>query len=335
MTGPQRLAERAASLTPFPARVTAADEVALGVMRLRLESLDGTALPSWTPGAHIDVVLPDGLIRQYSLCGDPDDLSHYEIAVLLEPESRGGSRQLHDPGVRGTVLDVRGPRNHFALEAAESYLFIAGGIGITPLLAMARRAAADGVAWRLVYGGRSRTSMALLPELEALAAGGTGTLEVVPQDEAGIPDLDGILAATGPHELVYCCGPDGLLTAVEQRCAVHAAGRLRVERFTAPISEPPSADEQDTDRPVQVELSRSGLVVEVPADRTILQVVEEALPDVMYSCEEGYCGSCEAVVLEGEPDHRDTVLSDAERAANATMMICVSRARSERLVLDL
>lgn len=334
MTGPQRLAERTASLTPFRARVASADQPALGVVRLRLESLDGAPLPPWTPGAHIDVVLPDGLIRQYSLCGDPGS-PYYEIAVLLEVESRGGSRQLHDPGVLGTVLDVRGPRNHFALEPAESYLFIAGGIGVTPLVAMARRAAADGVPWRFVYGGRTRASMALLTELEALAAGGTGTLEVVPQDEVGIPDLDGVLATTGPRELVYCCGPDGLLTAVEQRCAVHAAGRLRIERFTAPISEPPVADDQVADRPVQVELRRSGLVVDVPADRTILQVVEESLPDVMYSCEEGYCGSCEAVVLEGEPDHRDTVLSDAERAANATMMICVSRARSERLVLDL
>ena len=319
----------------FRVRVAAVDEAATDVVRLWLAAADGAVLPPWTPGAHIDVTLPDGLVRQYSLCGDPGDPAHYEIAVLREPQSRGGSVQLHAPDIRDAVLDVHGPRNHFALEPAEGYLFIAGGIGVTPLLPMARRADADGVPWRVVYGGRTRASMALVPELRALADGGRGTLELIAEDESGRPDLDRILACVGPGELVYCCGPEGLLTAVEQRCAVHAPGRLRVERFGAPSAAASPAEITAGDRAVEVELRRSGLVVQVPPDRTILKVVEEALPDVMYSCEEGYCGSCEAVVLDGEPDHRDTVLSDSERAQNTLMMICVSRARSDRLVLDL
>lgn len=292
------------------------------VLSVELTRPDGKPLPAWEPGAHLDVHV-GGQIRQYSLCGDPDATDTYRIAVLDAPASRGGSRHIHTRLRPGQTLTVTGPRNHFALEEATGYLFLAGGIGITPLLAMARAATRRGTPWRMVYGGRTRTSMAFTGELAALA----GDVTTVPQDEDGPIDLDTALAGLPGGTLVYCCGPEPLLTAVEESCP---AGQLRLERFAAP------AVARTGDRTAfEVECRRSGRTLTVGADTSILQAAEDAGLSVDSSCRDGICGSCETRVLDGTPDHRDFLLSEAEHTANATMMICVSRCASGRLVLDL
>ena len=298
-----------------------------GVVVLDLRAPDGTDLPPWSAGAHVDLRLPGGLTRQYSLCGNPADRAVWRIAVLREPESRGGSAHVHDALVEGVEVEVRGPRNHFPLEPAPRYVFVAGGIGITPLLPMIDAAEAAGAAWELHYGGRSRRSMAFLESLEE-ATGQQVTLH--PQDEVGLIDLERLLGTPRSDTSVYCCGPEPLLLSVEQRCADWPAGSLHVERF-APrdVGEPVFADA------FEVELATSGLSLTVPPEKSVLQVVEEAGVSVLSSCTEGTCGTCETTVLAGEVDHRDSLLTPAEQAANDTMFICVSRAACPRLVLEL
>ncbi|MFD4318760.1 PDR/VanB family oxidoreductase [Streptomyces sp. NPDC058548] len=293
-----------------------------GVLSVELAHPDGKPLPAWTPGAHIDVHV-GGRIRQYSLCGDPQDQGTYRIGVLDEPSSRGGSRFVHTQLRPGQSVTVSAPRNHFALEDAASYVFVAGGIGITPLLAMAREAARRGTGWRMVYGGRSRASMAFTTELARL----DGEVTLVPQDELGHIDLDAVLTRLPDGALVYSCGPEPLLAAVEERCP---EGRLRLERFAAPTVERTGDDEE-----FEVECRASGLTLRIDAHTSILDAVENAGIDVASSCRDGICGSCETRVLDGTPDHRDFLLSEAEQTAGATMMICVSRCASGRLVLDL
>lgn len=304
--------------------VTRREEMADGVVQLRLE---GTKLPAWQPGAHLDLVLPSGLVRQYSLCGDPEDTSSYTVATRLIPAGeggRGGSREVHEQLREGAEVEVRGPRNRFPLDAAApAYLFVAGGIGITPVLPMVREAEARGADWTLLYGGRTRASMPFLEELAKLDADG-GRVTVVAEDEGGRPDLAAALAATAPGTAVYCCGPEGLMAAVEE--ALPADRTLHLERFAPRNS-------ADGNGPFEVELRRSGKVLDVPADSTVLATVRAALPNVSYSCEQGFCGTCQQRVVAGEIDHRDELLTDAERADS--MLICVSRARGERLVLDL
>jgi ferredoxin-NADP reductase len=297
-----------------------------GVVVLTLREAGGHPLPRWEPGAHVDLLLPGDLPRQYSLCGDPADLYTWRLGVLDEPQSRGGSRYVHQELHPGTPVRVRGPRNHFPLLPSPTYLFIAGGIGITPILTMIAEAERAGARWELVYGGRQRASMAFLDELARYG----DRITVRPQDEYGLLDLDALLDTPQPDTLVYCCGPEPLLAAVEERCTGWPSGSLRVERFTAkPLTEPVLAGS------FEVELAQSGLTLTVPPDRSILDVAEEAGITVMSSCSEGTCGTCETPVLDGEPDHRDSVLTDEEQAANDCMMICVSRSRCPRLVLDL
>ncbi|KOV85522.1 ferredoxin [Nocardia sp. NRRL S-836] len=301
------------------------DVIADGVVLLTLRHPDGDPLPAWTPGAHVDLVLADGLVRQYSLCGDPSDTATMTVAVLLEPGGRGGSRHVHDVLAAGQQVEVRGPRNHFELVEAKRYLFIAGGIGITPILPMVARVEAAGHDWRLVYGGRTRSSMAFRAELERLA----GT-EIRPQDEDGLLDLAALLGEPEEGTAVYCCGPEALLTAVEQHCAAWPEGSLHVERFAPKTGvAPPSRQE------FEVELAQTGTVLRVPAGRSVLDVVEQAGVSVLSSCREGTCGTCETIVLGGTPEHRDSVLTAAEQECGDAMMICVSRSRSPRLVLDL
>ncbi|WP_326769340.1 PDR/VanB family oxidoreductase [Streptomyces sp. NBC_01591] len=293
-----------------------------GVLSVELTHPDGKPLPAWTPGAHLDVHV-GGQVRQYSLCGDPHTPDVYRIGVLNEPASRGGSRYVHTQLRPGQPVTVSEPRNHFALEDADAYVFVAGGIGITPLLAMAREAARRGTPWRMVYGGRGRASMAFTSELAALG----GDVTLVPQDELGHIDLDTALAELPDGTLVYSCGPEPLLTAVEERCF---EDRLRLERFAAPVVEHTGDDEA-----FEVECRASGVTLTVGADTSILEAVESTGLSVQSSCRDGICGSCETRVLDGTPDHRDFLLSEAEHAAGATMMICVSRCASGRLVLDL
>jgi ferredoxin-NADP reductase len=298
-----------------------------GVVVLDLRAADGADLPAWSAGAHVDLRLPGGLTRQYSLCGNPADPAVWRIAVLREPESRGGSAHVHDALVEGAEVEVRGPRNHFPLVPAPRYLFIAGGIGITPMLPMVDAAEAAGASWELHYGGRSRRSMAFLESLEE-AAGQQVTVH--PQDEVGLIDLDRLLGAPREDTLVYCCGPEPLLLAVEQRCVDWPTGSLHLERFAPKdVGEPVFTDS------FEVELATSGLSLTVPPEKSVLQVVEEAGVSVLSSCTEGTCGTCETTVLSGEVDHRDSLLTSAEQAANDTMFICVSRAACPKLVLEL
>lgn len=293
-----------------------------GVLSVELTRPDGKPLPAWTPGAHLDLHV-GGLVRQYSLCGDPADSTAYRIGVLNEPSSRGGSRHVHTKLRPGQSVRAVGPRNHFALEPASSYVFLAGGIGITPILAMARQAERDGIPYRLVHGGRSRASMAFGAELSAL----TGDVTLVPQDERGHPDLAAALRDLPGDALVYCCGPEPLLKAVEEACP---AGQLRVERFAAPVVE-----RTGDDTAFEVECRTSGVTLTVDAATSILEAAENAGLNVSSSCRDGICGSCETRVLAGTPDHRDFLLSETERATGKTMMLCVSRCASDRLVLDL
>jgi ferredoxin-NADP reductase len=298
------------------------ETVAEGVVLLTLRPPAGGPVPSWEPGAHVDVEVATGLTRQYSLCGDPADRSALLIAVLREPAGRGGSRAVHEDLAEGDVVTVRGPRNNFPLVPADRYLFIAGGIGITPLRPMLATAEAAGADWRLVYGGRTRQAMAFRTELCRTYG---DRVTVCPQDEAGLLDLDALRAGTAPGTEVYCCGPAPLLAAVEARWP---ADSLHVERF-APV------EDTGLRSAFEIDLAASGRTLVVPAGRSILETLEEAGVQVLWSCREGTCGTCETAVLDGEPDHRDALLTEEERAACDTMMICVSRSRSARLVLDL
>ncbi|MDX3659070.1 PDR/VanB family oxidoreductase [Streptomyces sp. ID05-26A] len=301
------------------------DLLADGVVLLTFRDPDDGPLPVWTPGAHIDVVVADGVIRQYSLCGDPADTSAFQVAVLREPEGRGGSRHVHDVLAAGQLVEVSEPRNHFELVEAKRYVFIAGGIGITPILPMVARAEAAGHDWRLTYGGRTRSSMAFRAELEQ-----RDNVEIRPQDEYGPLDLEAVLGEPSPGTAVYCCGPESLLLAVEQRCSDWPAGTLHVERFS-----PKASPAQGSSEEFEVELARRGTVLRVPASRSVLEVLEDSGVSVLSSCREGTCGTCETGVLDGTPDHRDSVLTAAEQECGDVMMICVSRSRSTRLLLDL
>lgn len=307
-------------------QVASRREVAEGVVELTLTDPTGAVLPAWAPGAHIDVVLNRGLTRQYSLCGDPAPGSPWRVAVLREPRSRGGSAYVHDTLDVGHTLRVRGPRNHFALEPSPRYQFIAGGIGITPIRAMVEAARSDGADWHLLYGGRSRASMAFLDELD-----GDERVTVWPQDERGLLDLDSVLGTPRTDTLVYCCGPGALLDAVEGRCGTWPRDSLRLERFVAAVADPTTGG-LDT---FEVECAASGVTVDVARGTSVFDALEQAGVAVMGSCMEGICGTCEADVVEGTPDHRDAVLSRAERERGEVMMTCVSRALTRRLVLDL
>jgi ferredoxin-NADP reductase len=307
--------------------VSRRESVADGVLAIELRDPSGADLPTWSPGAHIDVRMCPELVRQYSLCGDPADRAVWRIGVLREPESRGGSRHVHDKLHEGDLVDVRGPRNHFALEPSERYVFIAGGIGITPILPMTAAADAAGAEWALHYGGRSLSSMAFRVDLST--AHGSRVV-IQPQDEAGLLDLDRILGEPRRDTLVYCCGPEPLLRAVEQRCSTWPDGALHIERFS-----PKTQGEPILPGAFEVELAQSGLTVTVPTGKSILEVIEAAGIPILSSCHEGTCGTCETPVLDGQVDHRDSLLTAEERAANDTMFVCVSRAACPRLVLDL
>ncbi|MEU7811342.1 PDR/VanB family oxidoreductase [Pseudonocardia sp. NPDC049154] len=303
-------------------RVDAAD----GVIVLDLRAADGTDLPAWEPGAHVDLQLTPDLSRQYSLCGDPDRHDVWRIGVLLEPESRGGSRFVHDKLHVGAEVRARGPRNHFALEPSPRYVFVAGGIGVTPIVPMIGQAERAGAEWTLLYGGRTLSSMAFREELALL---GGGRVTVTPQDTHGLLDLPALLAEPRADTLLYVCGPEPLLDAVTALTDPWPVGALHLERFTPKTLGPVEAES------FEVELVQSGLTLTVPPDRSILDVVTEAGVDAPSSCGEGTCGTCETVVVEGTPEHRDSLLTPEEQAANDTMMICVSRAACPRLVLDI
>lgn len=296
-----------------------------GVVAIELADPAGGALVPWTPGAHLDLVLPNGLIRQYSLCGDVDDTTRYRIGVLREPRSRGGSEWLHTDAAVGDRLTVRGPRNNFVLVDAAHHVLVAGGIGVTPMLPMLAAIRRRGGSWQMVYGGRTRNAMAFRGELPP-------EVEIVPQDEAGHPDLRRLLDDPKPGTLVYCCGPAGLIEAVQQQCAGRAdPDAVRYELFAAPEAGDDSADQQ----PFEVELAHTGTSFVVRPGESILTRAVEAGADIVFDCQDGICGSCETPILDGRADHRDHVLTTAEQDEQSCLMICVSRSATPRLVLDL
>ena len=295
-----------------------------GVTSYELVAPDGADLPRWTPGSHLDVHLPSGAVRQYSLCGDPADRRIYRIAVLAQPAGRGGSVEVHRELRPGVVLRFGLPRSNFELVPARRYVFVAGGIGITPILPMIRQVAASGLEWELVYGARTAGHLAFLDELATLG----GTVTTLPQDTAGLIDLD-TLVKDADDAAVFCCGPTPLMDALAAKmAAVGRAGTLHLERF-APVASV-AADERE----FEVELALSGLTVPVRPDESVLEAVRAAGVDIPSSCEMGICGTCETKVLDGDVDHRDDLFTPAERATCGTMLVCVSRACGRRLVLE-
>ena len=312
-------------------RVQSVTYAAEDVVILEFVDSAGQDLPIWEPGSHLEIVLPSGLIRHYSLCGPAHGRGAYQVAVLRVADGRGGSAELHDTGLVGRRLTVRGPRDRFPLvDGAPEYVLLAGGIGVTPLVSMARALAGAGRPFRFIYGARSSNAFAFAEELRQLAG---PQLDLLDEQSQGRPDIDRIVREAADGAAIYCCGPEGMIRAMEK--AVEAeSGRvaLHVERFAA-TGEVEAV--QAGDSAFELVLQRSGKTITVPGDRTALEMVQELVPDHPYSCREGECGSCEVAVLEGEVEHRDQVLSEEERAADTSMMLCVSRARSERLVIDL
>ena len=303
---------------------------ALGVSAFEFAASDRSLLPAFSAGAHVDLHLAPGLVRSYSLCNDQEERHRYVIGVNRDRASRGGSIHVHDRLRVGDHLKISLPRNNFPLEEAATHsVLVAGGIGVTPLLAMARRLSALGRSWELHYCARSAESAGFLDCLRDLAARSSrGALHAHFDDRtAGLLDLGQVVASSPAGTHFYCCGPAPMLASFRAACAQVPAGQVHLEYFSAP--EAPA-----TTGRFEVELARSGRVLEVPEGKTVLQVMLDAGIDVPHSCQQGICGACETRVLAGTPDHRDLVLSPAEQATSATMMICCSGSRSPRLVLD-
>lgn len=301
-----------------------------GVASVVLRRADGMEFPAWEPGSHIDLHLAEGLVRQYSLCSTPSDLATVRIGVLHVPDSRGGSRYVHERLTAGSPLAISAPRNNFPMTDSRKYLFIAGGIGITPLIPMLEAAEAAGKQWTLVYGGRSRGTMAFAQAL--VGTYGTEKVRIAAEDETGRLNLQEILGMPRAHMLVYACGPGGMLRAIEELCMGWPPGSLHTERFVADALGAAASSE-----PFEVELARSGISVTVAANQTILEAVEQVGSRVLSSCRAGLCGTCETAVVSGEPEHRDAILTQADKDSGEIIMVCVSRAAAgcSRLVLDL
>jgi vanillate O-demethylase ferredoxin subunit len=314
------------SLTVLVADVRAE---AKDVITVELRAISGGELPSFTPGAHLDVHLPNGLVRNYSLTNDWRERNRYVIGVGRVADSRGGSSYIHSNIRAGAQLKISSPRNNFPLdENAASFLFIAGGIGVTPIMAMVRWCVANDKPWRLIYAARSRQRAAFYEELCALAA---DRAQFHFDDECGqVLDVAQAIAGWHEGEAVYCCGPTPLMDAVQSLTGHLPDGAVRFEWFSVPQSDEPQESNSFT-----VKLERSGLEFEVPEQKSILEVLEDHGFEIPFSCREGLCGTCVTNVCSGEPDHRDYVLSDEERASGKMMTICCSRSKSPVLSLDL
>ncbi|WP_354262990.1 PDR/VanB family oxidoreductase [Arthrobacter sp. OAP107] len=298
-----------------------------GVVSLHLAPVSG-AFPGWEPGAHIDLNLTPDLVRQYSLSGDPGDRDRWRVGILREPESRGGSQFVHEKLSVGDRIECGTPLNNFELVDAQEYLFIAGGIGVTPILPMIAKCEERGASWRMVYGGRNEASMAFTAELEKYG----DKVTLWPQDRSGLIDLKSLLSNPNEGLAVYCCGPGVLLDAVEGFCEQWPpnTATLHLERFRPKAG---ALDGKNT--AFEVLIDSSGEVFTVEANRSIAETLEAAGLHVPTSCREGTCGTCETGVLEGTPDHRDSYLTPEEKSSNEVMMLCCSRSCSKRLVLDL
>lgn len=315
-------------------RVTQMTWEAEGVVSVRLARIESNdPLPAWEPGAHIDVYVPDGSTRQYSLCGDPHDLSSYQIAVLREPDGRGGSAYIHDQLRVGDRLLVTRPKQGFALEDAPFHALVAGGVGITPIMAFAEHLARQGRPFHLTYGGRNRDTMAFCTRLAALG----DRVTLVPEDTDGRPELENLVKDLPEGGLIYVCGPVGLLRAVEAAAeAAHGPEQdiVRFELFSRAGVEPKETVPLDGDN-YELVLAKSGHTLRMKPEASILETVLALGVEVENDCRDGICGSCVTTVLSGTIDHRDLVLTKKEQAAMDKMMICCSKPTCSRLELDL
>jgi vanillate monooxygenase ferredoxin subunit len=313
-------------------RVARKSAEALDICSLELVSPDGAPLPAFSAGSHIDVHLPNGLTRQYSLCNDPAEGHRYLIGVLKDPASRGGSLAVHDLVHEGDMLPISAPKNHFALahEAQES-LLLAGGIGITPILCMARRLSVAGAHFELHYGARSRERMAFHDRIARSSFADCTVFHFDDGDERQKMNLDALLAAPHGGKHLYVCGPKGFMDAVLAKARASGWGepQLHYEFFSAEVVKSAS------DGSFEVKLASSGRRILVGMDETVVQALAAAGVLVQTSCEQGVCGTCLTRVLEGEPDHRDMYLTPEEQASNEQFLPCCSRAKSACLVLDL
>jgi tetrachlorobenzoquinone reductase len=307
-------------------RLTAIHYAARDTNLYEFTALDGKPLPPYQPGAHIDLHLPNGLIRQYSLIEPEPDPASYAIGVKRDPASRGGSRCVHDDLRVGKTIKISAPRNNFPLvEDASQVMLLAGGIGITPIWCMVQRLERLGRSWQLYYACRSRADMAFRQALESMSGA-----QFHFDDESGgrFLDIAAIVAQAPKDAHLYCCGPTPMLNAFEAATAGWPREQVHVEYFT------PKQEAAKTGGFV-VELARSGQEFVIPEGKSILQVLLDAGIDVDYSCELGICGACEQRVVSGEPEHRDAILTEEEQASNTKVMICCAGCKSERLVLDL
>jgi ferredoxin-NADP reductase len=317
------------TLTVVDRSVVAHDQ---DVVALSFAGANGASLPSWRPGAHIDIHLPSGRVRQYSLCGDPIHPDSYRIAVRRIPDGGGGSAEVHDALAVGTCVTTNGPRNAFPLTVpgygspTQRLRFVAAGIGITPILPMMRHVERLGVEWSMVYAGRSRNS---LPFLDEVAQFGD-RIEIRTDDgsdSGGVPTATQLLGDCPDGTAVYACGPAPILTAIRAQLAGRANVELHFERFAAP----PVVDGEE----FSVCVASTGATVQVGAEETLLSALQRADVWPPYSCRQGFCGTCRTRVLDGGVEHRDTLLTDPERA-DGMMLVCISRAaKGQQLTLDL
>lgn len=319
-----------AASTLLTVQVSDVSAEARDVVRVELRAVGGAVLPRFEAGSHIEVTLPNGLVRHYSLVNDSREVDRYVIAVTRVAGGRGGSEYIHQTIRCGTQLRISTPRNKFALDtSATRYLFLAGGIGVTPIMAMIHSCEANGRDWRLVYATRSRQRAAFYEDLIAF---GPKRVSFHFDDEAGhVLDVAEAISELSEGEQIYCCGPGPLMRAAEEAAKALPPGAIRFEWFTTPDDVGAAGASGE----FQIRLRRSDKTLAVPANKSILEVLESNGIVHPFSCREGLCGTCQTAVCEGEPDHRDYFLSDEERAAANLMMVCVSRSKSPVLVLDL
>lgn len=304
---------------------------ALDIASFELGSADGRPLPPFSAGSHIDVMVPGGITRQYSLCNDDKESHRYRIAVLRDPATRGGSAGMHDKVKEGDQLSISAPRNHFPLVRAERTLLLAGGIGVTPILCMAQRLAHIGADFEMHYCARSADRMAFRDEIAASPFAAKVHFHFDDGDAAQKFDAAKVLGTAEAGKHLYVCGPTGFINYVTGSAQAQgwAKDNVHLEYFgAAPV-------DTSNDGSFQVRIASSGETYDVPADKTVVQALAEHGIDVMVSCEQGVCGTCITRVLEGECDHRDLYFTDDEKAANDQFTPCCSRAKSPLLVLDL
>ncbi|CAM3777459.1 PDR/VanB family oxidoreductase [Polaromonas hydrogenivorans] len=313
-------------------RVARKQREAVDICTFELVAEEGGPLPAFSAGSHVDVQLPGGLTRQYSLCNDPTESHRYLIGVLRDPASRGGSRAMHDQVAEGQVLQISAPNNHFPLaHDAQRHLLLAGGIGVTPILCMAERLANTGADFEMHYCTRSPERTAFHQRIAG--SGFAPKVHFHFDDGAAGQKLDiaALLAAPASGVHLYVCGPKGFMDAVlnTARAQGWPEAQLHYEFFAGTV------EKSDSDASFEVQLASSGRIVMVPSDKTVVQALADAGVDVQVSCEQGVCGTCLTRVIEGIPDHKDMYLTPEEQAANDQFTPCCSRAKTPRLVLDL